>query len=316
MALQVSAVSVPKAGSRGRVFNIQRCSVHDGPGIRTTVFLKGCPLSCGWCHNPEGIDADPELILHAERCLSCGACAKVCPAAVDGATAAGSGPSLSACTRCFSCVDACPAEARELAGRTRDVREIVDLVERDRPFFEASGGGVTFSGGEPLSQPGFLGACLRACRERGLHTAVDTCGLAPRQVILDVAGLADLVLYDLKHMDPEHHRCHTGVDNGLILENLRILSASDREIWVRVPLIPGVNDDPDHVEELGHFLASLARRHRVFLLPYHGIAEGKTAGLGGTAAFNSFAAPENVHLETARDLLRTFDLDVAIGGSP
>lgn len=314
--MRSTAVSEPMAEIEGRVFNLQRCSVHDGPGIRTTVFLKGCPLSCVWCHNPEGIDGAAELMLNGERCLACGACADVCPVTERGAGPVVPDWERTVCLGCGSCVDVCPADARELAGRVYGARELADLVERDRPFFEASGGGVTFSGGEPLNQADFLTACLQACRERGLHTAVDTCGLAPREVVLEVAGLADLVLYDLKHVDPEVHRRHTGVDNRLILENLRVLSPSTTEIWIRVPVIPGVNDDDANLDALGVFLTSLPRRHRIFLLPYHPIAEGKSARLGGSAPFTSFPVPDTETLGAAERRLRTFGLDVVTGGSP
>ncbi len=310
------AVSEPVAEIEGRVFNLQRCSVHDGPGIRTTVFLKGCPLACTWCHNPEGIDTAPVLLLNAERCLACGACSEACPVGDGGAAPVGMPWDRTACLACGSCVDACPADARELAGRVHEVSELADAVARDRPFFEASGGGVTFSGGEPLNQPEFLTACLRACRERGLHTAVDTCGLAPRDVIDEIAGLADLVLYDLKHMDAEAHRRHTGADNRLILDNLRLLSASECEVWVRVPLIPGVNDDDANLEAVGTFLTSLPRRHRIFLLPYHPIAEGKTTRLERSSSFTPFSVPDAETLGAARRRLQTFGLDVVIGGSP
>jgi pyruvate formate lyase activating enzyme len=290
--------------------------VHDGPGIRTTVFFKGCPLDCPWCHNPEGIDAAPEMMLNVDRCLACGACGGACPLFDGGAAPAGTPWNYAACLRCGSCVDACPADARELAGRDYETHELVDIVARDRPFYETSGGGVTFSGGEPLSQPGFLTACLRECHTRGLHTAVDTCGLAPSDVVAAVAGLTDLVLFDLKHMDPAAHRRHTGVDNHTILENLRVLSASRCEVWIRVPWIAGVNDDDANLEALGAFLVSLPRRHRVFLLPYHPIAAGKTSRLGGSSVFVPFAAPDAERLGAARERLRRCGLDVMIGGSP
>ena len=180
----------------GTVFDIQQCSIHDGPGVRTTAFLKGCPLRCWWCHNPEGIDSAPELMITADRCLVCHACTEVCPIGDSGAVPAGQPWNRNACVGCGSCVDVCPADARELMGREYGAVELVDRVERDRVFFEVSGGGVTFSGGEPLHQPDFLVACLKLCRERGLHTAVDTCGLAPPEAILEVAGLTDLVLFD------------------------------------------------------------------------------------------------------------------------
>ncbi len=314
--MYVTAVSAPGAEIEGRVFNLQRCSVHDGPGIRTTVFFKGCPLECAWCHNPEGLDAAPELLLNFERCLDCGVCSEVCPVVDGGAVPVGTPWDRTACLQCGSCVEACPADARELAGRTYGAPELADLVARDLPFFDASGGGVTFSGGEPLNQPEFLIACLQACRERGLHTAVDTCGLARGEVVRAVAGLADLILYDVKHLDPEAHRRHTGADNRLILENLRALSATDCEVWVRVPLIAGVNDDDADLEALGAFLSSLPNRHRVFLLPYHPTAGGKIARLDRASVFVPFAAPDAERLDAARRRLGDFGLDVSIGGSP
>jgi pyruvate formate lyase activating enzyme len=310
------AVSAESPLMTGRVFNIQRCCVHDGPGIRTTAFLKGCPLSCSWCHNPEGIDDAPVLMISADRCLDCGACSQACPVDEGGAAPAGQPWNRTACTRCGSCVEACPAEARELVGRDYEVDELVDVLERDRVFFETSGGGVTFSGGEPLAQAGFLIDCLRECRKRGLHAAIDTCGLAPPGVFIEVAKHAELVLYDLKHMDPARHLAETGVDNRLILDNLRALSASTVEIWVRVPLIPGFNDDAENIEATGAFLEKLPRKHRVFVLPYHGIANGKRSRLGETADWSGLRSPDAGELDAVARALANNHLEVTVGGSP
>jgi pyruvate formate lyase activating enzyme len=310
------AVFAETAARKGRVFNIQRCSVHDGPGIRTTVFLKGCPLSCSWCHNPEGIDEAPVLMISADRCLNCGACSEVCPVENGGAAPAGESWDREACILCGSCVDACPADARELAGRDFKVEDLVDALERDRVFFETSGGGVTFSGGEPLAQGDFLIDCLRECRRRGLHTAVDTCGLAPRETLLEVAQGTDLLLYDLKHMDPVRHRLQTGADNLLILDNLRALSELGVEVWVRVPLIPGFNDDAANIEATGSFLEGLARRHRVFVLPYHGIANGKRSRLEEIPAELQRQPPGPSELSEVSEALAKHNLDVTIGASP
>jgi pyruvate formate lyase activating enzyme len=314
--MTTNAVSVETAATVGRVFNIQRCSVHDGPGIRTTVFLKGCPLSCSWCHNPEGIDEAPVLMISADRCLACGACSEACPVEAGGAAPAGQIWDRSACTRCGSCVEACPADARELAGRDWPVDELVDVLERDRVFFDTSGGGVTFSGGEPLAQSEFLIDCLRECHRRKLHTTVDTCGLAPRETLFEAAQLSDLVLFDLKHMDPIRHRSETGSDNRLILDNLRALSASDVEIWVRVPLIPGFNDNAANIEATGAFLEGLPRRHRVFVLPYHGIATGKRSRLQETTVESGLRSPGVESIGAVAASLTNHDLDVTVGGSP
>jgi pyruvate formate lyase activating enzyme len=241
------------------VFNVQRCSIHDGPGIRTTVFLKGCPLSCDWCHNPEGLVGD---------------------------------------------------------GEPREAVDLVAELERDRPFFEASGGGVTFSGGEPLFHPSFLAECLAACRQKGLHTAVDTSGFAAGTVALDIAERADLLLYDLKHMDPKVHVRHTGVDNGLILDNLRELSRStETEIWIRIPLIPGFNVDDDNLEAVASFVGSLPRRHPVFLLPYHAIGLDKWRRLGLEPPEKAYHTPGEAELDAVAEFLRTNGIEVTIGGA-
>jgi pyruvate formate lyase activating enzyme len=296
------------------VFNIQRCSVHDGPGIRTTVFLKGCPLRCGWCHNPEGIDPGPELMLHRDRCLDCRACEAVCPVDDGGAAPVGETWNRQLCTRCGSCVETCPASAREMAGREFSADGLVDHIELDRVFFESSGGGVTFSGGEPLSQFAFLMECLEACRGRGLHTVVDTCGAASREQALAAARSADLVLYDLKLMDDGAHRRATGRGNRQILDNLRALSAEGVELWIRMPFIPGVNDDQDNLDRTGAFVAALPRRHPVHLLPYHGIAAAKTARLD--AAGEAHRTPDRDELVAAGERLQRYDLDLVIGGLP
>jgi pyruvate formate lyase activating enzyme len=314
--MAMNAVPAESAVSVGRLFNIQRCSVHDGPGIRTTAFLKGCPLSCTWCHNPEGIDEAAVLMINPDRCLSCGSCADACPAGNDGAAPAGQPWDRSVCTRCGSCVEACPADARELAGREYGVAELVDVLERDRAFFDTSGGGVTFSGGEPLAQALFLADCLAECRRRGLHTAVDTCGLASRETVLEIAGLADLVLFDLKHMDSDRHRQETGAGNQIIVDNLRALSEGATDIWIRIPVIPGFNDGDENVAETGAFLDSLPRRHRVCLLPYHNIADGKRMRLEESVAGSDVGPPDSVSLGNFAEQLMQRGLEVEVGGSP
>jgi pyruvate formate lyase activating enzyme len=292
--------------------------VHDGPGIRTTVFLKGCPLSCTWCHNPEGIDEAPNLMLSSDRCLSCGACSQACPVGKGGAVPVGESWDRSLCSLCGSCIEACPADARELAGCDSEVHELVDRLERDRAFFEASGGGVTFSGGEPLAQPEFLKDCLIECRRRGLHTTVDTCGLAARTTLLEVAELTDLILYDIKHMDPDRHRAETGSDNRVILDNIRALSETRVEVWIRVPLIPGFNDDWGNLEATGAFLDRLPKRHRVFVLPYHGLADGKCSRLEVDGSRYGVAAPDPdaEALGSVAEILARHGLDVTLGGAP
>jgi pyruvate formate lyase activating enzyme len=259
----------------GIVFDIRRFSIRDGPGIRTTVFLKGCPLSCAWCHNPESQSAGAELVMRSNRCLRCGACAEACP---EDAIQMGEGGPITdpgRCELCGLCADACFSGARELAGRDLTVAHVIAEIERDRPFYDESGGGATFSGGEPLLQPEFLVEALSACKARGIRTALDTCGYAPWPALDRVRHHADLFLYDIKTMDDAKHRALTGVSNRLILENLAALSRRGHAVILRVPIIPGVNDSDEEIRALGALAASLPSLLRIELLPYHRIGVEK-----------------------------------------
>ena len=264
----------------GIVSNIQKFSLHDGPGIRTTVFLKGCPLRCEWCHNPESQSAEPELIFMENRCIRCGTCLTVCPEAPEKKAENPSFEFARYCRRCGKCVDNCPTTARQIIGQRMSGDEVVDAVARDRIFYDQSGGGVTFSGGEPLHQIDFLAALLQTCRERGMHTAVDTCGYCPGKHIMRIAALADLFLFDLKLMDGEKHLRWTGVSNQLILKNLQTLCQHHDHIWLRIPIIPGVNDDPQELESMAAFLARLSGIRQINLLPYHKMSIQKHHRLG------------------------------------
>lgn len=303
--------------AEGLVFNVMRFATHDGPGIRTTVFLKGCPLACLWCHNPEHRRDLPAVVWEGRRCIGCGACIAACP---TGACTLCDGQirlEVSRCRRCGRCADACPAEALERTERPLGLATLLATLERDRPFFEESGGGVTFSGGEPLAQPAFLLAALEAVGRLGIHRAVDTSGYADSELLATVADRADLFLFDLKGIDPRKHRRATGVDNRPILDNLARLSAAGAEIVVRMPLIPGINDGREDLVAAGTFLAGLPRRPPVDVLPYHRAAAGKYRRLGLEPPLPGAVPPSVEALEEAARLLSSFGLAVRIeGGAP
>lgn len=300
----------------GWIFDVKRFALHDGPGIRTTIFLKGCPLHCLWCHNPESISPRPELLTRSSRCASCYACVRACPRKALS-PGPGDGPvrlNRSKCDLCGMCVQACAYEAIAIAGREASVESLVDEVERDRVFFEQSGGGATLSGGEPLSQPVFAVGLLRALRARGLHTALDTSGLAPWPVLDRVASEADLVLYDLKIIDEARHRELTGASNKIILENLVRLSGRSRPVHVRVPLIGGANDDDASVRALIDFLWPLPACRRVDLLAYHKGGQEKYRALGQEGFFRVFAPPSEERMEAVRRAFAEAGFTVTIGG--
>jgi len=301
------------SASLGTVFNVQRGSFHDGPGVRTTVFFKGCPLRCSWCHNPEGLAFEPEVLVRPERCLGCGACVEVCPRA-GGPLPAGSVLGTGGCEGCRRCAGACPSGAREIAGRTMSVAEVLDEVRRDGLVYDESGGGVTFSGGEPLAQPAFLLACLDACRRAGLRTAVDTCGLAPREVVEAVAGRADLLLWDLKHLDPRRHEELTGAPLAPILDNLAAAASLGVQVWLRLPIVPGHTDDEGSLRDAARLAASLPAVRRVSLLPYHPTGTGKLGRLGRPACHSALAAPSPERMAALAALFHPSGVTVTIGG--
>ena len=300
------------------VFNIQRFSVHDGPGIRTTVFLKGCPLTCPWCHNPESRDGQPEISIKADRCLGCELCIPVCPEGLAGPLEQNRNknrPGVT-CLRCGACADACPSDARVLLGEDMDVGRLLAEIERDRSYHEESGGGVTFSGGEPiaLGNAPFLLECLNECGKRGLHRAVDTCGHVATDTLMAVADQTDLILYDLKIMDDARHRLVVGVGNDRILENLRALARRGHDVWIRVPLIPGLTDDEENLNAVATFAKGLARPCPIHLLPYHAIGGDKYGRLDLDYPLAALVPADPELLEKQAASVRAFGLEVHIGG--
>lgn len=300
----------------GLVTNVQRYALQDGPGIRTTVFLKGCPLACAWCHNPENIQRQPQVVVVETRCLRCGACLAACPQPPAATLPPEPDPLRvpAGCTHCGACVEACPTGARELLGREWTVEEVMKAVVRDRLFYESSGGGLTVSGGEPLLQFDFLRALLAAAKAEEIHTALDTCGFAPEGKLLELLPLVDLFLYDLKALDEERHRRLTGVSNRLILDNLRRLAASSAQLWLRIPIVPGVNDDSAELERLARFAASLGRVRQVNLLPYHKTGIGKVHRLNQVYALDHVVPPSPVRMQELAGVFIAQGLNAKIGG--
>ena len=270
--------TVSQKGRTAWVFDVQRFSVHDGPGIRTTVFLQGCPLRCAWCQNPESFTVGRRLMLYREACMACEACAGVCPLEGAGPLVNGDGRA-EGCTVCGACAEICPMAARKTAGQKMNGDAVFDLVMRDRPFY-GQDGGVTFCGGEPLLQWGFLAPLADRFRERGIHVTVDTCGAVSRQVVEAVPGRVDLVLADLKLVSPKKHLRWTGKDNTDILDAVRYWArAMPGRLWISVPIIPGVHDG-EEIERMGRFLARLDHTPAVRLLPYERFGESKYDALG------------------------------------
>ncbi len=299
----------------GRVFDIKRYSIHDGPGIRTTVFLKGCFLRCLWCHNPESISSEFELMHWPGRCTRCYACIKACPKGAIAKDAAGAVViDRAKCDLCGKCAEACLYDAMQVVGREMSVEDVLAEIERDKIFYDQSGGGVTLTGGDPFVQADFAEVLLDGCRSRGIRTAVDTAGLSRNGVLDRLASKTDLILYDLKCMDDARHKELTDVSNAPIIENLRRLAAGRTEVWVRIPLVAGVNDDDENIRRTIVLLKSLKRIRRIGILPYHSGGLEKARRIGQESHFRKFESPSEERIVAIEDAFREAGFEVRRGG--
>lgn len=296
--------------STGLVFDIQRFCLHDGPGIRTTVFFKGCPLQCAWCQNPESQKVTAELAYYRERCIRCRDCLRVCP---ENAILAEDEKWIDRekCTLCGRCVDTCTSRGIELVGRNWNAEDLLGEVLKDQDFFSESGGGITLSGGEPMLQHAFLIEWLPRVKAHGIHVTMETCGLAEWPRIQRVAPFVDLFYFDLKVMNPEKHHHYTGVDNRIILENFMKLSANAKNLQARMPLVPGITSTPENISETSGFLKS-AGHSIIHCLPYHKMGESKRIRLGAGEVSIDAASPTPEELDVAIAVFQKEGIDAVV----
>ncbi len=297
----------------GSVFDIQRFSLHDGPGIRTLVFLKGCPLRCTWCSNPESQKFLREIMFNASKCIDCGTCSEICPQNAIRKNRSFHRIDRELCDTCGNCCEECPTQALQWSGKHMSVAEVLAEIEKDREFYENSGGGVTFSGGEPLSQPEFLKNLLIECHSHGIHTAVETCGFCRWEYLQDIIPFTDLFLYDLKHMDPVEHKKLTGYDNARVLENLEWLCKETANIIIRMPIVPRLNDSESNLTAAAKLMDRLNIKE-IHLLPYHNYGESKYDMLGSDYSLKDLNTLSEQNLEAPKRIFEKHGLKVNIGG--
>ena len=297
----------------GVITEIERYAVKDGPGIRTVVFLKGCPLRCRWCANPETQASAVQLMYGNKRCIGCKECIKTCPRGALSWSSEGVVIDRERCALCGACVKRCNSEALTMAGMKRTVRELEEEILKDAPFYRQSGGGVTFSGGEATAQGGFLLALLQMVRGHGIHTAIETCGYAKWEIYEKILPYMDLFFFDLKLMDEKAHIRYTGRSNRLILENFRRLIQSGANVFVRIPVIPGVNDTEENIRETVRFLRETAPGCRVGLLPYHSLGKSKYKKLKMEYELEDLESPPDEEMEQIRQYFEAEGFQVTIG---
>ena len=297
------------------IFDIKRYAINDGPGIRVVIFFKGCNLHCAWCHNPESISPKAEKMYAPAKCIKCATCVDACPENAITLTPDGIITDPELCKMCGKCAEVCPTKAIEMSGKVMSVSEIMDIIEKERIFFDQSGGGVTFSGGEPLVHTKMLIELLDECQKKGIHTAIDTAGNVSTETILKVAQKTDLFLYDVKMMDSLLHKKWIGSGNEQILHNLKLLADTGAHIIIRIPLIGGVNDTDENIEKTARFISELAGDIKeVHLLPYHAIAQNKYMKLGKLEDFETLQEPDKETLTRAIHIFGSFGIKAGIGG--
>jgi len=298
----------------GLVFDVKKYAIHDGPGIRTTVFFKGCPLECQWCHNPESWRTDAEHGFRKSRCVGCIQCVETCPEQAISIIDKRPVTEMNKCTLCGRCADTCQSCAREIIGQEMTVDEIMTEIEQDVIFYDESGGGVTFSGGEPLMQPEFLLAVLNQCQRQRIHTAVDTSCFAEPKIVEMVGEKADMFLCDIKHMDSKIHERFTGVGNNPILNNISLLSEAGKKIIIRIPVIPDFNDEKANIEATGKFAASLPGVIRVDILPFNRGGKEKSARLANQSRHIQVDTSSEEQMNSIAENLSKYGFEVKIGG--
>lgn len=297
------------------IFNIQKYNTYDGPGVRTLIFFKGCPLRCRWCANPEGLERKVQIMFKAQACIHCGACTKVCPVGIHHMNAAGEHEVNREidCIACGKCVAACPRQALSIVGERKTITELLEVVEEDRMFYEMSGGGVTLGGGECTAQPEAAISILAACKQAGINTAIETSGYTSESNILKIAEVCDLFLFDLKHMDPVKHMEWTGVNNEKILHNLTLLLEKGYNVKIRMPVLKGINDSDDEFYQVAEFLApykSYKNFQGVDILPYHKMGVGKYPQVGKVYPIEGDPSLSEADLDRLEKILSHYDFKV------